>query len=388
MELYIHFPFCVRKCEYCAFTSFTNLSEAEKNAYIPLLLKEAGIRRAEAAESPIQTVYFGGGTPSVVPASMMETLINGLHLLLPRESVEEFTVEANPGTVTGDWLQKMHNLGVNRLSIGMQAYQDTILERLGRIHRFPEVMRTVNQANEIGFNNISLDLIFGIPGQSMSDWEETIDAALSLNPAHISAYGLIPEAGTPLYEKLQKGIFSLPDSDLEREMYDKLILELKKNGFHQYEISNFSKDGYECRHNIGYWNQTPYIGLGVSAASMVSLKRTEQGLSYIRRTNPETFENYRNMLSNASLLYKNDEHISPKEARFETIMLGLRMTEGISAADFYHVHNINIEDCYGTILRRLRNTGLLTYSSGRWRLTRRGMAIQNSILVEFMEAES
>ena len=387
MELYVHFPFCVRKCEYCAFTSFTGFTEAGKDTYISLLLKEAGIRRPEA-ESPIQTVYFGGGTPSVVSASMMENLIDGLRQLLPMEAVEEFTVEANPGTVTGEWLRKMHSFGVNRLSLGMQAYQETILERLGRIHRFPEVMDAVKQANESGFNNINLDLIFGIPGQTMSDWEETIDAALSLDPVHISAYGLIPENGTPLYEKLQNGVFSLPDPDLEREMYDKLISCLEKNGFHQYEISNFAKNGYECRHNIGYWNQTPYIGLGISAASMVSLKRTEQGLSYIRRTNPDTFEKYRNMLTNISLLYESDEHISPKEAQFETIMLGLRMTNGVSVDDFFRKHNINIEDCYRTVLFRLKSAGLLTDSSGAWRLTRRGMDIQNSILVEFMEAES
>ena len=204
--------------------------------------------------------------------------------------VMEFTSEANPGTITREWLDIAVDAGINRLSIGMQAAQDGILSSLGRIHRFEDVVHSVSLARESGIRNVSLDLIFGIPGQSFSDWCETLDAALSLHPEHISAYGLIPEEGTPLYSDLDNGLIALPEPELERKMYDEAIERFRRNGLIQYEVSNFARQGFECRHNIGYWTQVPYIGLGVSAASMTGLSRSGEGMSYLRTANTDSYD--------------------------------------------------------------------------------------------------
>ena len=298
--------------------------------------------------------------------------------------VTEFSSEANPGTITPEWLGTAVSSGINRLSIGMQAYQERHLKLLGRNHSYTEVCSSVHDARNAGIDNISLDLIFGIPGQSILEWEETLDAALALCPDHISAYGLIPEEGTPLFDDLSTGLINLPDPEEEREMYSLAVSRLARHGLIQYEISNFAKPGRECAHNIGYWKQIPYIGLGLSAASMVRLSKEPEGISYIRRTNPSSFEEYSKMV----LFSGHDIHtetISAGEARFETMMLGLRMNEGISEADFYSMHGITIESCYGGKLSYLESKGLLTHDNGRWKLTERGFDIQNSILVELMD---
>ena len=277
MELYVHIPFCVKKCRYCSFASFS-ASGTEQEAYIRLLLKEAESRHGEITE-PVTTVYIGGGTPSRLKPSFFRTLTEGLRRICGLEDVIEFTSEANPGTVNREWLDAAAEAGVNRLSFGMQAYQASLLTLLGRIHRFHDVKESVSMAREAGFTNISLDLMFGIPTQTREQWAETLEAALSLQPRHISAYGLIPEEGTPLFRDLENGTLSLPDPEEERDMYDDAIRLLSENGFCQYEISNFAVPGYECMHNIGYWTQVPYIGLGLSAASMTGVYNGPDGMS-------------------------------------------------------------------------------------------------------------
>ena len=311
-------------------------------------------------------------------------LAAGLKKCYGFSQVTEFSSEANPGTITPEWLKAAVSSGVNRLSIGMQAYQDRHLKLLGRIHSYTEVCSSVHDSRNSGIDNISLDLIFGIPGQSIREWEETLDAALALYPDHISAYGLIPEEDTPLFDDLSSGYINLPDPDEEREMYSLAVNRLARHGLLQYEISNFAKPGRECSHNIGYWKQIPYIGLGLSAASMVRLSKGTDGISYIRRTNPSSFEEYSEMIrfSGADI---HTETISGGEARFETMMLGLRMNEGVSEADFFHMHGVVMESCYGRKLSSLEKKGLLIHENGRWKLTERGFDIQNSILVELMD---
>ena len=263
MELYIHIPFCKQKCRYCAFVSFAG-QESEKEKYVKLLLKEAENRKNEFKDN-IQTIFIGGGTPSLLTPEQLTHLAAGLFNRLPAEKVEEFTIEANPGTVTKQWISAAVNSGMNRLSLGMQAYQPEILSILGRIHKYDDVVASVKLARSFGIENINIDLIFGIPGQTLNLWKETLKAALELDPVHISAYGLIPEENTPLNKDLESGVLMLPDPDLEREMYDTAISELSKHGMIQYEVSNFAKPGFECRHNIGYRKQLPYVGLGLSA---------------------------------------------------------------------------------------------------------------------------
>ena len=383
MELYIHIPFCVRKCEYCSFVSFP-ASEKEKNEYVCSVIREAEIRRGEGKE-PVDTVFVGGGTPSLLSPDQFSDLLGGICRCFTFQDRIEFTVEANPGTLSQDFLFEAVSSGVNRLSLGMQAYQPSVLRFLGRIHTFEAVRKSVSMARLSGIRNINLDLIFGIPGQTLRQWQETLDAALSLCPEHISAYGLIPEEGTPLFRRLENKEVELPDPELERQMYDLAIRKLHAAGLEQYEISNFARKGFECRHNIGYWDQLQYIGLGLSASSMLILDHHSDGLTCLRKTNPSDPEIYREMLRSGDFSAVESETVYPAETRFETMMLSLRMNRGISESRFLELHGMTVESCYGDKLESLRQKGLLQHENGTWFLTRRGMDIQNSILVEFME---
>ena len=381
MELYIHIPFCRQKCRYCSFASFTG-QEPYREKYIGLLLEEAR-RRKEAVSGPFTTVYIGGGTPSLLAPSQLSRLIEGLREIFGLDSVTEFTAEANPGTVTAEWLDAAVSAGVNRISFGMQAYQDGLLRLLGRIHTFEEVRASVNLARKAGIGNISLDLIFGVPTQTLSAWRETLDAALSLGPSHLSAYGLIPEEGTPLMRDLETGLLSLPEPESEREMYGLAIEKTAAAGFHQYEISNFAQEGRECAHNIGYWTQVPYLGLGVSAASMTGIRYSIEGMTYFRSVNPDSINAYEAYLSAG--IPPETERISPAEARFETLMLGLRMNRGVREQDFLRMHGVPVGECYGEKLSELEKRGLLLHENKAWKMTARGFDIQNSVLVELMD---
>ncbi len=382
MELYVHIPFCVKKCRYCSFVSFAG-REACIDEYICLLIKEAESRLAECSE-PVSTIYIGGGTPSLIPAESFRRLMIELMRLLPLKDTEEFTVEANPGILSDEWLRTAISYGANRLSVGMQAKQDHLLKTLGRIHCFNDVQDSVRLARKAGITNLNLDLMFGIPGQTIDQWKETLQAALSLQPEHISAYGLIPEENTPIWHDLQKGILTLPDPEEEREMYDIAIHMLAEAGLNQYEISNFAVSHMECRHNIGYWQLVPYLGLGVSAASMLGLRFGRDGMRYIRRVNPSTPEEYRTVVEHPELR-EADEQIGPAEARFETMMLGLRMNMGVEEKKFFSCHNVQMRDIYGKKLAKMQLEGLMQEKDGYWMLTRRGFDIQNSILVELMD---
>ena len=383
MELYVHFPFCMKKCAYCDFVSFPH-RESLMEPYMEALIEEASLRISELSE-PVETVYFGGGTPSLIPADLMERLIKKLTAYLSLSHVQEWTVEANPGTLSRSWLEEVRSAGATRISLGMQAMKDGQLSLLGRIHRYRDVVESVQMARSAGFRNLSLDLMFGIPGQTLSDWQETLKGALSLLPDHISSYGLIPEAGTPLYDSLQARRLFLPEPEEEREMYELALSMLSAQGFEQYEISNFAKPGFACRHNIGYWQQIPYLGLGVSAASMVSPKKDEDGLHYLRKTNTRSLEEYFKGIRNQNPALEESIQISPSEARFETIMLGLRMNSGVSERRFQELHGVSMESCYGDRLRSPKLQGLVEHADGCWRLTRRGMDLQNTVLVELMD---
>ncbi len=381
MELYVHIPFCRQKCRYCSFASFPG-QEAYFKTYIDLLLKEAASRKEEVSDQ-FRTVYIGGGTPSLLSPDLLAYLLRGLGTVFDLTHTEEFTSEANPGTVTGEWLDTAVSFGINRISFGMQAYQDRILSLLGRIHRYEEVVSSVLTARSAGIRNINLDLMFGIPTQSVRDWEQTIDAALELNPEHLSAYGLIPEEGTPLQRDLEKGILRLPDPDTEREMYSVFIRKAALSGLRQYEISNFARDSYQCVHNIGYWTQIPYIGLGVSAASMTGIKFGPDGMRCLRAVNPDTIEAYENMILKGR--ERKTEVVSPSEARFETVMLGFRMNRGVNENDFFTKHGVTMNECYGKKLEEMKNAGFLLHEDNAWKMTSRGFDIQNSILVELMD---
>ncbi len=383
MELYVHIPFCRQKCRYCDFVSFPG-AESGLSGYLDALLSEAELIRPEITE-PIRTVYFGGGTPSLIPPASLRRLLRGLRERLPLDGAAEWTSEANPGTLTASWLDAAAEGGINRISLGMQSAQDRLLSLLGRIHRMAEVERSVTLIRRAGFQNLNLDLIFGLPTQTLAEWEETLEIALSLSPEHLSAYGLIPEEGTPLWEDLQAGRLSLPEEEAERDMYETLLERTARHGLCQYEISNFSRPGRECRHNIGYWDQTPYVGLGCSAASMVLRDSAAPGMTALRWTNTDSLEDYLRGMREGKPVFKERELIPPRETRFETMMLGLRMNRGVREDAFLARHGVTLESCYGSRLSLLQARGLLLREDGAWRLTRKGMDLQNMVLVELMD---
>lgn len=380
MEIYLHIPYCRQKCRYCDFASFSG-QEGTMSAYVDALLLEADAMAAYAKDTPVQTVFIGGGTPSVLPAELLSKLLAGLRQHFHIPDGVEFTSEANPGTLTAPWLEAALCGGVNRLSMGMQAYQPELLRTLGRIHTHADVVDSVRLARSMGLRNLSVDLMFGLSGQTPAMWLESLNAALALNVEHMSCYGLIPEDGTPLKRDLDAGRLTLPDEADERRMYDDALTLLSANGFAQYEISNFARPGRECRHNIGYWTRTPYIGLGASAASFL---QTRGG--GLRLTNPASIQDYIAMANEQAWRRRDRVSLMPADARFESLMLGLRMTQGVSEADFTTMHGITLDAYCGEVLRDQEQRGLLIHRDGRWALTRRGMDVQNAILGEILEA--
>lgn len=380
MELYIHLPYCRQKCRYCDFASYAG-QEGTMAAYVDALLREADAMAPNAHGEPIETVFIGGGTPSTLPAELLHALLTGLHARFDIPTGVEFTSEANPGTLTPEWLETAISGGVNRISMGMQAAQSELLKALGRIHTHADVVESVSLARRMGIGNLSVDLMFGLPGQTPDMWRASLDAALALNVEHMSCYGLIPEDGTPLKRDLDAGRLALPDEANERLMYDDTLRILADHGYHQYEISNFARPGRECLHNIGYWTRTPYIGLGASAASFLPTKS-----GGLRLTNPPAIREYIAMADEQAWRRRERVSLLPEDARFESLMLGLRMICGVSVADFAAMHGVTLEEYCGDVLRRQEQRGLLVHQDGRWALTRRGMDVQNAILVEILEA--
>ena len=378
----MHVPFCRQKCRYCDFPSWAG-REAWMPAYVTTLVREAGHARECLGPQRITTVFLGGGTPSLLPSQELRRLVAGVRDLFPLEPGAEFTSEANPGTLTAAWLDTAVELGVNRLSLGMQAAQEPLLRTLGRIHNLEQVQEAVRLARRAGVKNLSLDLMFGLPGQTVTDWAETLEAALALSPEHLSCYGLIPEEGTPLGEAINRGEVALPCEETERAMYDMTLRRLEQAGFVQYEISNFARPGYACQHNLGYWRQVPYLGLGVGAASMLTGKQPEE--MYRRRTNVHDLAAYLRQGETGDFVPAEEESITPSEARFETMMLGLRTSKGVSEGDFMAMHGVSLEQVYGERLAGLRARGLVERCGEWWRLTRRGMDVQNAVLVELMD---
>lgn len=377
MQLYIHIPYCRQKCRYCDFASYSG-QEGSMSDYADAVLAEADAYRDINDE--VTTVFVGGGTPSILPAAVFDRLLSGLRERFTISPQAEFTSEANPGTLTDEWLEAGISNGINRISMGMQASQSDLLHRLGRIHTMNDVIASAQLVRNHGIRNLNLDLMFGLPGQTSVMWRESLEAGVSLAPEHLSCYGLIPEDGTPLKRDLDEGRLTLPDEDTEREMYDDTCRFLASQGYCQYEISNFALPDYECRHNIGYWKQVPYIGLGAAAASM-----RREGRCETRTVNPSGIHEYIRMVNERNWTLRTEEFVSARDARFETLMLGLRMNAGVSDADFIARHGISLTEYRGNVLNRLAAAGLLEHASGSWRLTRRGMDVQNAVLVELMD---
>ena len=366
--LYVHVPFCVSKCAYCDFASYAT-REAEIPRYVEAVVREIARRGAETGHPKAETIFLGGGTPSLLNEIQVTRILDALREAFPVEADAEITCECNPGTLTTSWAQALRQAGVNRLSLGAQARQTRLLRLLGRIHDWQQVIASVESARKAGFENLNLDLMFGLPSQTVAELRETLEAALARSPTHLSCYGLMVEEGTPICREIAEGKLALPEEEVERTMYELVRQTLAEHGFPQYEISNFAREGYACRHNLGCWKRVPYLGFGCAAHSFFAECRT---------MNPSTLDAY--LAGEAP----KTEPISPEEARFESLMLGLRMTRGVQDEDFTRMHGMSIREAFGEKLDPPIGGGLLQWHEGALRLTRLGMDLQNSVLVDLM----
>jgi oxygen-independent coproporphyrinogen-3 oxidase len=432
LSVYIHIPFCVRKCLYCDFLSFPtdegkagntvgicgslNSSNPEKcsagqdilslESYVNLLLREIKEQSLFYKGHRVISVFLGGGTPSILKEGQIAALMEQIKFCYNLDESAEITIEMNPGTVTDGKLREYITHGINRVSIGLQSTDDGELQRIGRIHDYETFLHTYHMARDAGFANINVDLMSALPGQSEASYYRTLERVTALAPEHISAYSLILEEGTPLYENRESYVF--PSEEEERQMYLMTRRYLEEQGYHRYEISNYAKEGYECRHNKVYWQRGDYVGFGLGAASMVA---------DCRWSNPRDFGAYETYIDNMCYLSsethacsiqsiaddtceapctRNHDTCQPQFAGFEPqsltvpeqmeefMFLGLRMMCGVSAADFYQKFGKSLEEVYGEVLEKFCAQGLLAREKDRVRLTDAGIDVSNYVMAEFL----
>ncbi len=369
LELYVHIPFCVRKCQYCDFLSGPS-DEETKERYIEALLQE--IHAVEHTEDyEIVSVFIGGGTPSALKAEAIASVMRTLQEKFFFCEDAEVTIEANPGTVDSEKLMTYRNAGINRLSLGLQSTDAEELKMLGRIHSYEEFLQSYQWAREAGFSNINIDLMFAIPGQTVEAWRQHLRQVAELNPEHISAYSLIIEEGTPFAQRE----LDLPDEDTEYQMYEDTAEILGTYGYQQYEISNYAKPGYMCRHNAGYWQRREYLGFGLGASSLYR---------ELRFSNTRRMQEYLTDSGKLEQIRKEVTVLSRNEQIEEFMFLGLRMTEGISEKLFKETFGVRIMDIYGDILQKYEAIGFMEHIETKWCLTRKGIHVSNHILADFL----
>lgn len=373
ISLYIHIPFCAQKCLYCDFPSFARKDHLRK-AYIEALNKEIISLREKHNNLEINTIFIGGGTPSVLETHELECLLKEVAKLNMAKDIE-YSMECNPGNLTEEKLEVMKKYGVNRISMGLQAKQDNLLKGLGRIHNYKTFKENFLLAKKVGFNNINVDLMFGLPNQSLNEWEETLREIISLEPAHISAYSLIIEEGTAFYNLYENDKLKLPTEEEERKMYHLAKKILEENGFNQYEISNYAKEGKECRHNLAYWNMDNWIGVGSAAASYINGKRIK---------NISSVEEYIDSINEKGEAVEEIINNSKNDNMEEFMFMGLRKINGIDENEFKNRFSMNINDVYGEILNKYIDEGLLIRKSGRIFLSEKGIEISNIIMADFL----
>ena len=369
ISLYIHIPFCVRKCLYCDFPSFSGMDGMFED-YVRRLCREMGEAAPSFQGIGVKSVFFGGGTPSILPPALMGRIMDKIMSAYDVNSDAEISMEANPGTLDAAKLREYKSMYFNRLSMGLQAWQDRLLERLGRIHRGGEFEDNFLQARDSGFKNINVDLMFSLPGQTMDDWQETLEKVIRLDPEHISAYSLIIEEGTPFFDMYEKGQITETDENTDRRMYYLAKEMLSDKGFRQYEISNFAKEGFECRHNITYWRTEEYRGFGLGAHS------------YVDGTRFHNSADMKEYMAGGGRL--DMEKLTPEEMQEEFMFMGLRMNEGISKEEFLKRFKTDITSVYGQEIVELISEGLLTENRGRISLTDRGIDVSNQVFEKFI----
>lgn len=389
LSIYIHIPFCVRKCLYCDFLSFPvgNVSDVNRQSgrssmqaetaqdrigkkvgnYVNQLCREITLRSPAFKEYQVISIFFGGGTPSLLPAEELGKIMGAVRASFVVASDAEITVECNPGTVTAEKLSHYITCGINRLSIGLQSADDEELVRIGRIHDYETFLETYRLAREAGFCNINVDLMTALPGQTIDSYQKTLERVCALSPEHISAYSLILEEGTQLYVNQKDYVF--PDEEEERELYYMTERVLSKAGYHRYEISNYAREGWECRHNRVYWRRGDYLGLGLGASSLTA---------NVRWKNPEDMEGYReHRLCEI-------QRLSRREQMEEFMFLGLRLMEGVEEDEFVKAFGVSVDEVYGEIVAHYVAQGLLVRTGGRLSLTSRGIDVSNVVFAGFL----
>ena len=378
LELYLHIPFCVSKCKYCDFLSAPS-GEEQRQIYVERLCRRirywSDVIHNYGYE--IVSIFVGGGTPSILTEAQITQVFEAVHESFPIREDAEITLEMNPGTDVKDKLPVYRELGINRLSMGLQSADNEELKCLGRIHTYEDFRQVYQWAREAGFTNINVDLMSAIPGQTLESYEDTLRKVADLEPEHISAYSLIIEEGTPFYERYGEGRHAeeLPDEDIERQMYVRTGEILEDYGYHRYEISNYAKDGYECRHNLGYWDRKEYLGLGAGASSL---------MDHIRWKEPDHIGP-----STGLVLEEREDftRLRRKDEMEEFMFLGLRKINGVSEYDFYKPFRVSMDEIYKESIENLIKEGLLVREEDRIRLTDRGIDLSNYALSQFLLGE-
>lgn len=372
LGLYVHIPFCVKKCNYCDFLSAPATKQVQKS-YLDTLKKEIMRKKDEWQEYEVDTIFIGGGTPTSVPYEELMQVIECIKTQYHLTKDCEISMECNPGSVSFEALKAYKGVGVNRLSIGLQTTENELLQSLGRIHTYEQFLDTFSMARKVGFDNVNIDIMSALPKQTQKGYEETLKKIVALEPEHISAYSLIVEEGTPFFDMYQQDLLCLPSEEEERNMYYKTKEILEKAGYFRYEISNYAKNGYECRHNKRYWSRKEYLGLGLGASSFVKDTRYK---------NDDHLSSY--MKEEGFLKQYEVEKLSEKDSMEEFMFLGLRMIEGVSKLEFHQRFRKDIEEVYGEVIHQLKSQALIEEKKERICLTEYGIDVSNIVFAEFL----
>ncbi len=374
--LYIHIPFCFSKCPYCDFFSIVTTDEQLPRRYLTAIRRELEIYSQKIKESELLSIYIGGGTPTLLEGKQLEEiLINCFRYFHIREGME-ITVEGNPGTIDKEKVKILCQAGVNRISLGAQSFNDKVLKKIGRIHSKQDILNSYQWIREAGFNNVNLDIMFALPGQSKKDLEKTLWEAVQLKPEHISLYALSIEPGTPLAYLIEKGIIKLPSDDFSNELFSTAIDILSAYGYEHYEISNFALPGKRCIHNELYWKNQSYLGIGAGASSYIDGKRYQ---------NYRDLSKYILLLDYGILPIAYQEILSLRERMAEKVILQLRMMDGLAKEDFQEQFKVPIEKIFYEPLQKLKEQGLLAEKETHYFLTRRGISLANNVFMEFLD---
>lgn len=373
LSIYIHIPFCVRKCLYCDFLS-APAGREEIESYVNLLLREIKKQSIFYGDHRVISIFLGGGTPSLLPAADVERILEQIRRCYPVAADAEITIECNPGTVTAEKLQHYITGGINRLSVGLQSTDDAELARIGRIHSYRDFLESYRLAREAGFGNINVDLMAALPGQSVDSYRRTLERVTALAPEHISAYSLILEEGTPLY--VNRSSYTFPTEEEDREMYALTGKYLEEAGYRRYEISNYAREGFACRHNRVYWRRGDYAGFGLGASSMVG---------NVRWKNPEKYASYAAYVEQTEKRGADEVQVLTAQEQMEEFMfLGLRLAEGVDVEEFQSLFGKSMEEVYGKPIASFEAQGLLRRKGRMLALTPRGIDVSNVVFAAFL----